>query len=325
MVLYGLWWLSMGLVLSHLDDVTDELLFAIGSFVATYSGSSENVVLFSVGRVPRRSPVPGLFDLGPAGSRDRRGRVAEQVQRRGRLCGGRVRLADAGRAREPVKTSARKVAATLATLAVTVAVGYAAAEGNFQDLLAFFRYSFVIAGDYSAQMSVKGPMWQVALMAGLVTAVVGYVFAGARLDWKSWDTAIILLPVFMSKERHHTARRRPLCTGGSRRLGVANLSHGRRLMPGRAGGNGSAVLRGGDVVLRHLGVRRERRTDTGNDRALGTVGLLAFGDFSDVRNPSREGWFGPRVRRAGVLAVYSWRSPGRPSSRGLASPRSPRR
>ena len=36
MVLYGLWWLSIGLVLSHLDDVTDELLFAIGSFVATY-------------------------------------------------------------------------------------------------------------------------------------------------------------------------------------------------------------------------------------------------------------------------------------------------
>ena len=48
-------------------------------------------------------------------------------------------------------------------------------------------------------MSNKGPMWQVALMAGLVTAVVGYVFAGARLDWKSWDiAAIILLPVFMS-------------------------------------------------------------------------------------------------------------------------------
>jgi hypothetical protein len=304
MVPYGLWWLSIGLVLSHLDDVTDELLFAIGSFVATYSGSSENVVLFS---------VVGFLAV---------------AQRRGSLTWGLLAAAIAGAAllskfnvgvgcvgavfawlmlvalREPVKTSARKVAATLATLAVTVTVGYAAAEGNFQNLLAFFRYSFVIAGDYSAQMSNKGPMWQVALMAGLVTAVVGYVFAGARLDWKSWDiAAIILLPVFMSYKsaitRHDSHHFAPGVLGASAlpifllvadscRVGRAETGVRCFVAVMLFSGISGFVASGGPTPAMIV--------------ALGTVGLLAFGDFSDVRNPSREGWFGPRVRRAGVLA-----------------------
>jgi hypothetical protein len=36
--------------------------------------------------------------------------------------------------------------------------------------------------------------------------------------------------------------------------------------------------------------------------ALGAVGLLALGSFLDIRNPLREGWFGPRIKRAGILA-----------------------
>ena len=307
MVPYGLWWLSMGLVLSHLDDVTDELLFAIGSFVATYpeliGNVSGNVVLFS---------VVGFLAV---------------AQRRGSLTWGLLAAAIAGAAllskfnvgvgcvgavfawlmlvalREPVKTSARKVAATLATLAVTVAVGYAAAEGNFQDLLAFFRYSFVIAGDYSAQMSNKGPMWQVALMAGLVTAVVGYVFAGARLDWKSWDiAAIILLPVFMSYKSAITRHDGPHFASGV--LGASALPIFLMVADSCRVGRAETGVRCFVAVMLFSGLSGFVASGPTPAMivALGTVGLLAFGVFSDVRNPSREGWFGPRVRRAGVLA-----------------------
>ena len=205
--------------------------------------------------------------------------------------------------------------------AVTVAVGYAAAEGKFQDLLAFLRYSFVIAGDYSTQMSNKGPMWQVALMAGLVTAVVGYVFAGARLDWKTQDIAAIVYPSSSAPECHRAASGGHLHRGFSATSAlpiflmvadscrVGRAETGVRCFVAVMLFSGlSGFVASGPTPAMIVAVRDRRAVGlSGSSRTSGTRRVRAGSGHSCSGRESSP--------------VYSWRSPGRPlfaGHRGVA-------
>jgi hypothetical protein len=48
LMVYLVWWLSMALVVSRMEDVRDELLFLTASYVASYSELSGNILILSV-------------------------------------------------------------------------------------------------------------------------------------------------------------------------------------------------------------------------------------------------------------------------------------
>lgn len=191
--LYGLWWLSAGMVLAHIQDREDELLFLAAALMASFTADAGCVVTmtvlgFLVVALRRDSLTGALVAGGVAG-------CSLLIKfNLGLSCCGAVLawfLVTAGR--EPWKRALGRGMALGSAMACALVVANWACGGGWADLVRFVGYSLRISADYSSQMAQRGPPWAALYLLAVVLILATLVAQGAVRKTSGWGMAAILL------------------------------------------------------------------------------------------------------------------------------------
>jgi hypothetical protein len=327
LIIYLAWWLSMALVVSRMEDVRDELLFLTASLAASYREPSGNILILSVlgflavaqgrGRVPWSMVAGGVAGLALL--------VKFNV---GVACASTVVAWSIVQAfRGPWRAALPTSALAVATLLGSLWLGFRlSTRGSSSDLASFLKYSLVIARDFSSQMSLDGPTWQLLVAASLVMAVAVYAVAGLALGWKGWDLAAVILPAVLLGYKSAISRQDGMHFVPSV-LGAAAFPT--ILVLSTAGRTGMARVRRFVAALLLVGIAASVGTEP--TRAMiaclgiaGLLGLWTLAPSHDRRSETAPRAFpGPMAYRltltylAGILAVAVF------GLGGLALPRFP--
>jgi hypothetical protein len=202
MCLYGICWLSVGLVLAHIQAWEDELLFCVCATAALLKEDGGGAVILT---------VLGFLVVSLRRDSLRLTLLATVLSGCGLFikfnlgvscCAAVLAWFLLRASREPWKVAVGKGVAVAGSWVATIVAVNWACGGGWTDLVRFVGYSLRIAADYSSQMATSGPSRTVLYLLALLAILAAYAGSGVVWETKGWSTAALLvLPAFFEYKR----------------------------------------------------------------------------------------------------------------------------